>query len=353
MPEIKRKSKVPLLLVLLGLIIAGYFIRTGHVLVQPGTAQNLREMVAVENGAGDDPGKFFLVTVAQKQTNLWSLLYGYLHPDVEVQRLSQVIPQGMSDREYYELLEQLMEESKNTARVIALRRAGYDVEIVSEGVVVAGFLDQSPSKGTLKKGDLITAIDGRKTLLAGEVISEVQQRQVGDAVKLTVMRDSEIIDLSVTTAAHPDDPSLPALGVYISTLEWKPVLPLEIRLETGEIAGPSAGLMFVLEILNQLQPGDLAGGRLIAGTGTIDVNEKIGPIGGVHQKVIAAEKAGAELFFVPVDNYEEAKKAVHQITLVPVKTLQEALDHLASLSLTGRGLFPREPGDSTALAPAA
>lgn len=347
----KRKSKFTLLLVALGLFIAGYFIRTDHVLVQPGSAQDLREMVAVEGGDRDDGGKFFLVTVAQKQTNLWSLLYGYLNSDVEIQRLSKVIPQGMNEQEYYELLEQLMEESKNTARVIALRRAGYDVKIISEGVVVAGFLEQSPSEGILKKGDLITAIDGRETLLAGEVISEVQQRQVGDAVKLTVMRDSEILDLSVTTAPHPDDPSLPALGVYISTLDWKPVLPLEIKLETGEIAGPSAGLMFVLEILNQLQPGDLTGGHLIAGTGTIDVNENVGSIGGVYQKVIAAEKAGAEYFFVPVENYEEAKKAVQQITLVPVNTLQEALEYLDALALTGKSSL--EPGSSTTLAPAA
>ncbi|NMD43090.1 MAG: PDZ domain-containing protein [Firmicutes bacterium] len=353
MPGTKRKSKLTLLLVVVGLFIAGYFIRTDHLLVMPGSAQDLREMVAVENGDGDDRGKFYLVTVAQRQTNLWSLIYGSLHPDIEVQRLSSVIPRGMQEQEYHELLGQLMAESKNTARVIALRRAGYDVEIVSEGVVVAGFLDQSPSRGILEKGDLITAIDGRKTHLAGEVISTVQQRRVGDTVKLTVMRDSSRIELAVTTAAHPDDPALPALGVYISTLEWKPVLPLKIDLETGEIAGPSAGLMFVLEILNQLQPGDLTGGHLVAGTGTIDINEQVGPIGGVFQKVIAAEKAGAEYFFVPVENYEEARKAVRRITLVPVKTLQEALEHLEALPLSGRKEATPDRGESAARNPAA
>lgn len=348
-----RKSGSVLLLIVVGLFLVGLFTRTGHVLVQPGAAQDLREMVAVEKADQEDQGKFFLVTVAQKQANLWSLLYGYLHPHIEVQRLSSILPPGMLEQEYHRYLEQLMEESKNTARVIALRRAGYEVEIVSDGVVVAGFLDKSSSRGVLEEGDLITAVDGSKTVLAGEVISAVQQRRVGDPVKLTVMRDSEKLELSVATAPHPDDPGLPALGVYISTLDWKPVLPIGIELETGEIAGPSAGLMFVLEILNQLQAGDLTGGRLIAGTGTIDINEKINPIGGVFQKVIAAEHAGADYFFVPVENYQEANRAVRRITLVPVKTLQEALDFLDSPDLSGENISEPDSSPGRAISPAA
>mgnify|MGYP000886986049 FL=1 len=155
---------------------------------------------------------------------------------------------------------------------------------------MAGFLENSPSRGILSKGDLITAVDGENTLLAGEVISAVQQRQVGDPVRLTVLRDSEKLELTVITVPHPDDPKLPALGVFISTLSWEPVLPIDVELATGEIAGPSAGLMFVLEILNQLQPGDLTSGHLIAGTGTIDINENVGPIGGGVQKRVSARR---------------------------------------------------------------
>lgn len=346
-------KKVVVYFVVIGLLLLGFFVQTDYILVKPGTAQDLREMVTVEGADHDDQGKFYLVTVAQQQAALWPLLYGYLHPHIEVQRLSNVIPPGMQEHEYRLLLEQWMQESKNTAKVIALRRAGYDVEIISEGVVVAGFLEQSPSKGILEKGDLLTAVDGRRTHLAGEVISAVQQRQPGDPVKLTVLRDTEELNLTVTTGPHPDDPKLPALGVYISTLEWKPVLPMDVEMETGEIAGPSAGLMFVLEILNQLEPADITGGDLVAGTGTIDINENVGPIGGVFQKVIAAEREGADYFFVPVENYEEAKTAVQEITLVPVKTLQEALDFLDSLAAAGRSSFQPDRGHGRILIPAA
>lgn len=356
MPERNRRQRnrsLPVFLVVIAVLLAGFFIRTDYILVQPGEAQDLGKMVAVEGADQSDQGKFFLVTVAQQQANLWFLIYGYLHSAIEVQRYSRVIPSGMPEQEYLALLEQWMQESKSTAQVIALRRAGYDVEIISEGVVVADFLDPSPSKGILKKGDLITAVDGGRTVLAGEVVSAVQQRQVGDPVKLTVLRDSEELDLTVDSYAHPDDPKLAALGIYISTLNWKPVLPLEIEMDTGNIAGPSAGLMFVLEILNQLQPGDLSGGNLVAGTGTIDLGENVGPIGGVFQKVIAAERAGAAYFFVPEENYEEAKAAAKKVRLVPLKTLQEALDFLDSLAAAGGSGFHRDHEAEGSFLPAA
>ena len=340
-----RTRKLFFVFLFFALFFMGFFVRTDYVLVKPGTARDLREMVSVEGADEDDTGKFFLVAVAQQSSSIWTLVYGYFHPHIEIQRLSQMIPPGMQEHEYHQILQQWMEESKSTAQVVALKRAGYDVEIVSEGVVVAGFLDQSPSEGILEKGDLIIAVDGEKKSLAGEVISAVQQRRIGDPVELTVLRGDAELVLTITTEPHPDDPGLPALGVYISTLDWKPLLPLHIEMETGQIGGPSAGLMFVLEILNQLEPADLTGGRLVAGTGTIDINEDIGPIGGVFQKVIAAERAGAGYFLVPVENYSEAKEAAHHITLVPVRTLQDALDYLDSFDTAEQSMLYLDPNN--------
>lgn len=335
-----KKGKVFIYIILLGLLFVGFFIPTDFILIKPGSAQDLSKMVTVEGADTDDQGKFFLVTVNQQSARLWHLVYGYLHPHIEVRRYSNVIPPGINMQEYRWLLDQWMQESKNTAKVIALRRAGYDVEIINEGAIVVGFLENSPSWGILEKGDIITAVDGKKAALTNEVISAVQNRHVGDPVKLTVRRGAEELNLTVTTAPHPDDAEMPALGVYISTLDWEPVFPIDVELETGKIGGPSAGLMFVLEILNQLLSEDLTGGKLIAGTGTMDINEDVGPIGGVFQKVIAAEREGAEYFFVPLINYEEAKTAAKKMTLVPVKNLQEALDFLDSLAAAGSSFQP-------------
>lgn len=331
------------LLVVLGLLMISVLFQTNYVLMKPGSAEDLRLLINVEGPDQEITGKLFLVTVAQQRANLAQALYGALHPHIEVRPLGDVLPRGMDEQEYRDLLDMWMEESQLLAQLIALRRAGYHVEIISEGTLIEGFLDNSPSEGILEQGDIITAVDGVLVTMASEVITEVQNRSVGDVVQLTILRDDVAQEIEVATGPHPDNPRMPALGIYIRTLHWEPVLPVQIEMETGEIGGPSAGLMFVLEILNQLTPGDITGGRYIAGTGTIDINEQVGRIGGVYQKVIAAERAGAEYFLVPEGNYNDARKVVRTIELVPVKTLQDVLDFLDGLVPAGAGAPSTSP----------
>lgn len=313
------------------LIILGMFIRTDYYLVKPGLAEDLRPLVAVKGADQKDEGSFFLVTIFQQQASLPMLIYAYLHPRIDIQKLTHVIPPDMDIEEYQELMKELMRESQLMAKVIALQRAGHQIEIETEGVVIRGFLEDSPSRDIFEEGDIILTVDGQEVLLTSDVITLVQDRTVGEEVHLTVLRGDRQIELVSPTYPHTDDPTLPALGVYISALDWEPVLPFEIEIKTGEITGPSAGLMFVLEILNQIDPDDLTRGHLIAGTGTIDLNENVGRIGGVFQKVIAAERAGAEHFIVPAGNLSEAQRAARKINLVPVNNLQEALDYLEQL----------------------
>jgi Lon-like protease len=104
--------------------------------------------------------------------------------------------------------------------------------------------------------------------------------------------------------------------------------PFPLVISSGEIGGPSAGLLWALGVSDVITPGDLTGGRLIAGTGALEPDGTVDPIGGVREKVIAAEHAGAKVFFVPVGDYPDAKGAANGLTLVPVKTYQEALDWL-------------------------
>ncbi len=327
----RKLNKLSLVAIVVVIIAAGMFIRTDYYLIMPGTAEELRPLIEVENGDPVERGKFFLVTVSQQQASLSSMVYGYLHPNIDLQRVTDILPPGMNLQEYQELMKQWMRESQLMAQVIALTRAGYQIEIDSQGVVIRGFLEGSPAEGILKVGDLILAVDGEEVSLTEQVITRVQNRNVGDNVDLRVQRDEQELELFSATYPSPDDPETPALGVYISSLGWEPVIPVEIKIKTGEISGPSAGMMFVLEILNQLTPGDLTKGHLIAGTGTIELDEKVGQIGGVRQKVAAAEKKGAEYFIVPVENYEEAKQVARRITLVPVSSFQETLDFLDQL----------------------
>ena len=328
------------------------FARTGYLIVRPGTAEDLSQFVTVDEDTNKEQGTFYLVTVSQQRATPVLLCYALLHPDVDLLPSSSVIPPQMKRQEYNELMQQWMTESQNLAKVIALRRKGYEVPIRSDGVEVVEVEEDSPAKGLLIPEDVIVAVDGQPVYLAEELITKVQQRAIGDPVTLSVKRQGRQHEVEITTTNHTELPERAAIGVLIQTLNWQPVLPLEIKIDAGKISGPSAGLMFVLEIMNQLEERDLTAGHKIAGTGTINLKEEVGAIGGVRQKVKAAEKVGAEYFFVPRENYEEAREAAEKITLVAVSTLTEALLFLEDLTgeeeSTNNYSLRREIGQKTA-----
>jgi PDZ domain-containing protein len=314
-------------------IISGalLFAPTGYLLVRPGSAENLNRFITADVGNKEHEGSFFLVTVTQQNASPALLLYGLLNPIVDLQQRRRVIPPDMDPEEYRELMRTWMEESQNLAKVIALRRIGYDVPIESDGVQVVSIGKESPAQGLLSPEDVIVAVDGEAVYLAEELVSRVQLRSVGEPVNLTVKREEETLNISIPTTTHTEEPDKAAIRVTIRTLNWQPQFPVEIDIHVGEITGPSAGLMFVLEILNQLDPRDLTAGQQIAGTGTIDINENVGSIGGVRQKVRAAENAGAQYFFVPADNFDDAMEAARHIEVILVETLDEALGFLDGL----------------------
>lgn len=327
----KRTIVLGILAVLL--VAGGYITRPNYFLVSPGMAQDMKDFVEVpEADREDDEGIFYLVTVSQNQANWPLFLYAMINPVVDLVPQTQAIPPGMDPKEYRELMRLWMEESQLLAKTLALRRAGYTVPVESDGVLIVEVMEESPVQGILQAGDVIKAVDGRVVQLTEELIQLVQSRQAGDSVEIAFERDGEMRQKVVGTAEHPEDVGKAALQVLVRTLNWQPILPVDIKIETGGITGPSAGLMFVLEILNQLNPVDITQGKKIAGTGTVNIREEVGPIGGVKQKVVAAEKKGAEYFLVPDKNFEDAQKTAKNITLIRVNTLQDALDFLNSIS---------------------
>jgi len=311
--------------------------QTNYYLIKPGSVEELGEMIQVEGKAREEEGQFFMVTVAQQQANLWLMLYGIVNPLMELRPISRMIPPDMSLEDYNKLMQSMMQESKYMAQFISLRKAGYEVPIVSDGVEVIELIPGSPAENILQSGDIIKFVEGKKVNLAEEVISLVQEKKIGEQVKLTVQRERMLKDFSIPTVPHTDFPDKSALKIYVRTKNWQPLLPLEIEIDTGPVVGPSAGMMFVLELLDRLLPENLTGGKNIAGTGTISLDEKVGAIGGVRQKVVAAENSGIEYFLVPEDNYEEAAGVARKIKVVSVATLDEALVFLRNLDTAAEG----------------
>jgi Lon-like protease len=198
-----------------------------------------------------------------------------------------------------------------------------------------------PADGKLLPGDRIIKIDDRTFSSSAAFIDYVNEKQVGDAIKLSIERNDSPKEVTISVAPYPQYPS--KKGVGIELVEDKEIIVKpEVKVNTDEIGGPSAGLMFSLEIYNQLTKEDLTRGYDIAGTGTITADGIVGPIGGIEQKIVAADKVGAEIFFAPNENGEEnsnyiaavktAKDIKTKMKIVPIDTFDEAVEYLVKLT---------------------
>ncbi len=295
--------------------------------VTPGPAENVEPLVRVEGARSYPPqGELMLTTVRLDVAGVQDLFRKALDPSVELLPRSLVNPHGLSEEEQDELNLEEMEASKERAAVAALRFLGYEVR-PEEGVKVMRVLKDTPARGVLEEGDVIIAVDGRPVKEPREVSEAVKARRVGEKVSFTVRRGGETLELSVGTIESTLEAGKPMVGAVLETAYR---LPFKVAIETKEIGGPSAGLVFALAIVDHLTPGDLTGGHRVAGTGTLDEEGKVGPVGGVAQKVRAAEASGAEFFLVPREDLSEARKAARRIRVVGVSSLKEAVDFLIS-----------------------
>lgn len=199
---------------------------------------------------------------------------------------------------------------------------------VIEDVVVTAVVEGTPAFGVLDAGELILRIDGREVTRPEDVVEAVRAQPIGSTLVFTVERDGTESDLEVVSAAKPDEPDVPYVGITVG-INYRAEFPITFTLE--DIGGPSAGMMFALAIVDKLTPEDLTGGGHVAGTGTIDPSGAVGAIGGIRQKLAGARGAGATLFLMPDVHCEEAQGHIPDgLTVVPVSTLQGSLDALAA-----------------------
>ena len=166
-----------------------------------------------------------------------------------------------------------------------------------------------------------------------ELIDQIKAQNPQAIVHLNIVRDQQSLEVAVPLIAPTITNTSPRLGIAIGSAGVDVQLPFPVQIVPEKIVGgPSAGLMFTLAVYNAVTPTDMTGGRKIAGTGTISLDGTVGPIGGVEQKVAAAEAAGAEYFLSPVENYDDARAVARQIKVVKVATVDEALAFLHGLS---------------------
>ncbi|NGQ93879.1 PDZ domain-containing protein [Brevibacillus sp. SYP-B805] len=345
-PQNRAARRIRLLLwlfvLLMALMLAGFYLPTPYYVERPGSAVELAPIVEVEGGKKDAAGVFMLTTVRMGEATPAWVLYAKLFPDAELIDKDLVLNQGESDEDFTRREQAVMQNSQKIAEAVAFRLAGYEVKIENHGVIVMGTIPGMPAKNIFQVGDIITAVDHHATPEQQALRNYLAKKKVGDTVQITFQRDGEERTVPVTLGELPgEEAHRPGLGISLDNNQVIEV-PEEVTITARNIGGPSAGLMFTLEIYNQLRKDlDLTRGYRIAGTGTINADGTVGRIGGINHKVVAADKAGAEIFFAPDDagsessNYEEAvataKRIGTKMKIVPVKTVDDAIAFLTSL----------------------
>lgn len=301
--------------------------------ISPGGALRVSERIEFPTRTEDElSGQLLLTTVQISQPSTVEALGAWLDEDEDVIQREQVIPANVDPSAYFEAQRQIFEESGQLAAAAGLRSAGFAVTVTGNGAEVAAVAPNAPAQGVLREGDVITAASGQPIQTASALVSAVSARRVGDELALTVRRDGTTQQLTVILGRSEPQPG-PVLGVAIRTVGFDIDLPFPVRVDAGQIGGPSAGLLMALTVYDLADEGDLTRSRIIAGTGTIDTEGNVGLVGGVEQKIEAAVRAGAQTFLAPAGEADQARAAAgDRLLVVGVTTLDGAIDALEAPS---------------------
>jgi Lon-like protease len=200
-------------------------------------------------------------------------------------------------------------------------------------VTVASVSDPGPSAGKLQPGDAIDMVNGTNVANVQQFTDLLKKTKPGDQVVIDYRRKNQPIGTVTITLGANKDRDFGYLGTAVLDAPWA---PFTVDFHLANIGGPSAGLMFSLAVVDKLTTGDLNDGKFVAGTGTIGADGKVGPIGGITHKMLAAREAGATVFLVPADNCSEASSAHEDgLRLIRVENLAGAVDALHTLSAGG------------------
>jgi Lon-like protease len=272
----------------------------------------------------------YMVDVHVRRATLLEKLFPEIYEGATLVPERQVNPAGVSEGQLRQQGLNQMSRSQLVAITVALRELGRKVSVRASGAQVVLVEPGAPADGVLEVGDLIVEADGERVATTRELRRAFADVEPGDEVTLVVRRGrpAERVRLTVGTKASPEEPARAIVGVQVQDAEDFD-FPLDIRINAGSIGGPSAGLAFALDIVDDLGP-DIDRGRTIVATGALALDGHVGAIGGVEQKAIAAKRAGADVFLVPDANAADARKAEGELNVVAVSTFDEALSSLST-----------------------
>lgn len=333
----------------IALLVAGLVVRLPYYVLSPGSARATESLITVSGAETyENAGSVDYLTVSMRQLTPVEVVASWINPSQDVISEEDLFGR-LTPSENRQIDLRMMANSKDAAQYQALKRLGYDIVEHGSGAVIASVVEDGPARGSLVVGDVVTAVDGRPISFSDELIALVASSTPGTTLTMDVVPfDPEregaptARRASVVLGARPGDPSKGYLGVTTFTRDLSFEFPVQITIDSGSVGGPSAGLAFTLGILDVLTPGSITGGLPIATTGTIALDGTVGPVGGVHQKVVAARRQGVRLMLVPSSEIDEARRHAGDLRVEPVGTLAEALAVLATVG-GGDAVLPPAP----------
>lgn len=329
----KASSKWPVYMIgalfLFGLLgTALWNLELPYLAYSPGQVSDAADSIVVDGVDVYPPeGELLMLTVIAPEVNAFEALIAGFDPTIDLVRREAVRRVGETDEEYRNRVLQQMDDSNFRSVAVALDYLGY--HLVPTEVVINEFVEGVPAQSVLELGDTIKEVNGLPVTSVLEIRPLIEGLEPGDTIEVTVVRNGAESVFEVELAEREDQPGVAMIGVSLGELTAPP-FPVEIS--AGDVGGPSAGMMHTLAIIDVLTEGELTKGNVIAGTGTIRMDGTVGNIGGVRQKVVAAEAAGADYMLVPEGNYETALTAPRSsIQIIPITTLTDAIAFLEGL----------------------
>jgi PDZ domain-containing protein len=275
---------------------------------------------------GRGGGSIYFVDVSERRARLLERLVPWIRADgsslVRASPISPALERSIGQQD--------MTDSQKIAATVALRYLGYRVHVQGGGVSVLLVEQGAPAAAVLRPGDVIVVADGRATRSVTALRAALAEHRPGDRVTIRYRDAGKIHQATVRTVADPQNPKRAIIGISAEVaLQVK--LPIPVKIEVPGVLGPSAGLAFALDVLQELGK-NVAHGHRVAATGELALNGSVGPIGGVKQKTIGARRAGVDVFLVPAgDNAREARRYADGLRIVPVKNFPQALRRLATI----------------------
>lgn len=341
-------KKTLILFIIALAVCASVFLPLPYYIEKPGSTIDLKDLITVNEKKDQEEGSFSLTSVGVQQASAVTALKAKFSPFEELVSEDELFG-GASGKEYDQMQSYYMESSQNNAIEQALKLANRPYDFEYKGVYVMNVMQNSSFKDEIAVGDTVTKVDGKDFENNQDFMDYVQQKSVGDSVTVTYEHNNKTQEASGKLMELPSNQKA---GIGITLVDHTDITSEDdIDFHVDNIGGPSAGLMFTLEIYEQLVEKDLRKGKDIAGTGTIDSDGNVGRISGIDKKVASADKKGAQIFFAPNDtltkqdekenddiksNYQEAKIAADKLDskmkIIPVKTLQDTIDYLKQMN---------------------